>query len=571
MPNTSKRCQYRFDPPLVTASTRGCSLWASRTGHNGIDPAMCAPVPKASERGSPHYDSATAVGGGRPKVVRGRGWRKRHGTAFQGPPARRPGLARKGGDGTHLDDDDRERVYRASLHGQDSTDDRLATPVLPRLPLLQPTPGAKSGLTINRRQEGGGLRSSEGDGGGIGMEQRYRDLQPGNENHQSVTPQLRPDEGQACHSHPTPPSSSPTDTWCQVRIDRQQMASTNGRPLEAAGPATMISTQQRACRCQRHPNAAHPTTTPRQRHREKRERKLTWKGIQSVATENEARQANENESLQCGSNRIISATRQGGSTSTPTETTRRHAKVAHEGCRGERMRKDGKRLESLKLQTPGKREGGATNAPTEVTRRYAKIAREGCRGERMKKDGKRLESLKLRTPGKREGATNAPTEVTRRHAEVAREGRCEVRAPKSRAARSGIRTKRKMEMAAVAESEHGVVELRTDTKQQNKEHLPAARAASNSGRQTGDKVIPAPNACLVANNFDALKTLTAYLALAETSQNPASLKTWLVLMDQQTGCANSKLYCDGTEGDDGDSRFATFPITPSLLPLLYSL
>ncbi|KAI9429181.1 hypothetical protein H4582DRAFT_2065655 [Lactarius indigo] len=152
-----------------------------------------APVPKASERGSPHYDSATAVGGGQPKVVRGRRRRKKHGTAFQGPPARRPGLARKGGDGTHLDDDDRERVYGASLHGQDS----------------------------NRRQ--------------------------------------------ARHSRPAPPSSSPTDTWCQVRIDRQQTASTNGRPLEAAGPTTMISTQQRARRCQRHPNAAHPTTTPRRR------------------------------------------------------------------------------------------------------------------------------------------------------------------------------------------------------------------------------------------------------------------------------------------------------------------
>ncbi|KAH9011995.1 hypothetical protein EDB85DRAFT_1900648 [Lactarius pseudohatsudake] len=39
----------------------------------------------------------------------------------------------------------------------------------------------------------------------------------------------------------------------------------------------------------------------------------------------------------------------GGNTSTPTETTRRHAKVAREGCRGEGMRKDGKRLEGLKI------------------------------------------------------------------------------------------------------------------------------------------------------------------------------------------------------------------------------
>ncbi|KAI9430899.1 hypothetical protein H4582DRAFT_2063252 [Lactarius indigo] len=152
----------------------------------------CAPVPKASECGSPHYDSATAVGGGWPKVVRGRWRRKRHGAAFQGPPARRPGLARKGGDWYSP----RRRRQRESISS------------------VAPRPG------LDRRQ--------------------------------------------ARHSRPAPPSSSPTDTWCQVRIDRQQTASTNGRPLEAAGPATMISTQQRARRCQRHPNAAHPTTTPRQ-------------------------------------------------------------------------------------------------------------------------------------------------------------------------------------------------------------------------------------------------------------------------------------------------------------------
>ncbi len=40
----------------------------------------------------------------------------------------------KGGDATHLD------IYKqkASHHGQDSTNDGLATPTLPRLPLLQP-------------------------------------------------------------------------------------------------------------------------------------------------------------------------------------------------------------------------------------------------------------------------------------------------------------------------------------------------------------------------------------------------------------------------------------------------
>src|SRR6266702_5770913 len=50
---------------------------------------------------------------------------------------------------------------------------------------------------------------------------------------------------------------------CQVRIDCLQTASTNGRPPGAAGLATQIATQQRVCWCQRHPNAAHPTATPR--------------------------------------------------------------------------------------------------------------------------------------------------------------------------------------------------------------------------------------------------------------------------------------------------------------------
>ncbi len=57
----------------------------------------------------------------------------------------------KGGDSTHLDDD-RRRTYGASLHSQDSTKDRPATPALPCLPLLQPDihSGAKSGLTAYR-------------------------------------------------------------------------------------------------------------------------------------------------------------------------------------------------------------------------------------------------------------------------------------------------------------------------------------------------------------------------------------------------------------------------------------
>jgi len=36
---------------------------------------MHALVPEASERGSPHYNSAKVVGGGQPTVVRGQRWR----------------------------------------------------------------------------------------------------------------------------------------------------------------------------------------------------------------------------------------------------------------------------------------------------------------------------------------------------------------------------------------------------------------------------------------------------------------------------------------------------------------
>src|SRR6266403_5010650 len=55
---------------------------------------------------------------------------------------------------------------------------------------------------------------------------------------------------------------------CQVRIDRLQTASTNGCPPGAAGPTTQIATQQCSRWCQRHPNVAHPTATPRRRQEE---------------------------------------------------------------------------------------------------------------------------------------------------------------------------------------------------------------------------------------------------------------------------------------------------------------
>jgi len=163
-------------------------------------------VPKASERGSPHCDSAKAVGEGRPKVVRGRWRRRRYGATIHDL---QPGdedcrvkvldrlgstkMARKS-DGTHLNDN-RQKTYGALLHGQNSTKDRIATPALPHLPLLRPDicNGAKSGLTAYR--------------------------------------------------------------WQVLMVAH----------WGAAGPATEIATRQRARWCQRHPNAAHPTTTPRRR------------------------------------------------------------------------------------------------------------------------------------------------------------------------------------------------------------------------------------------------------------------------------------------------------------------
>jgi hypothetical protein len=52
-------------------------------------------------------------------------------------------------------------------------------------------------------------------------------------------------------------------------------------------------------------------------------------------------------------------------------------------------------VKSLKLEDTGKWEGGKRTHPTEATRRRVKVAREGCREENMRKDGKGLESLKL--------------------------------------------------------------------------------------------------------------------------------------------------------------------------------
>ncbi len=53
-------------------------------------------------------------------------------------------------DGTHLNDN-RQKMYGASLHSQNLMKDRIATPTLPHLSLLWPDihNGAKSGLTAH--------------------------------------------------------------------------------------------------------------------------------------------------------------------------------------------------------------------------------------------------------------------------------------------------------------------------------------------------------------------------------------------------------------------------------------
>ncbi|KAI9436771.1 hypothetical protein BJY52DRAFT_1230377 [Lactarius psammicola] len=312
---------------------------ASRTGHLDIDPATRAPVPKASECGSPFYDSTSAR---EPDFHSSNGGGRRHGAALQGPPAEdedcrlevtREKLgcsdrARKRGTELTSTTTEREYIERRSTA---RTRRRTGLPLLSCTAFLfpDPTSGAKGSRT------------------------GHNDIDPAT---RALVPKASERGSPLCDSAKAVGGGRP-----KVVRRRRRRGRHRGNRIDQIG---------------------------------RKKKTLTWKGRE-------------------------------GNTSTPTEVTRRHAKVAREGHRGERVRKDGKRLEGLK--TPGKRDG-ATDAPTEATRRHAKVAREGHRGERVRKDGKRLEGLK--TPGKRNGATNAPTEATRRHAKVAREGRREERATK---------------------------------------------------------------------------------------------------------------------------------------------
>ncbi|KAH9022521.1 hypothetical protein EDB83DRAFT_2320277 [Lactarius deliciosus] len=102
---------------------------ASRTGHNDIDPATHTPVPKVSKCNSPHCNSATVVGGRQPKVIRGQQWR-RHGERSRGLQP---------GDEGHQ-------------WSQDLMKDSLPLPSYPAILFSDLTLGAKSGLTVTRRQ-----------------------------------------------------------------------------------------------------------------------------------------------------------------------------------------------------------------------------------------------------------------------------------------------------------------------------------------------------------------------------------------------------------------------------------
>ncbi|KAH9027142.1 hypothetical protein EDB84DRAFT_1439957 [Lactarius hengduanensis] len=118
----------------------------SRTGHNDIDPATRTLVPEASERGSPHCDSATAVGGGGLRSSEGDGGGRGMEQHYRGlqpgnedyrvtrEKLRCSNRTWKGSNRTHLDDDDQSEHMERRSHSQDPMKDRPATPALPRLP-----------------------------------------------------------------------------------------------------------------------------------------------------------------------------------------------------------------------------------------------------------------------------------------------------------------------------------------------------------------------------------------------------------------------------------------------------
>ncbi|KAI9437086.1 hypothetical protein BJY52DRAFT_1230249 [Lactarius psammicola] len=291
-------------------------------------------------------ESTKAVGEGRPKVVRGRRQRRRYGATTH--------------DLQRGDEDCRvETENKRSITPRPELDQGQACHSSPApFPLLRPDirNGAKSGLTAYRRRvltvahKGAAGPATEiatrnaraGEGRpkvvrGRRRRRRYgattHDLQPGdedcrveendgthlNDNRQknvwSIAPRPELDRpGQACHSSPAPLSSSPPD----IR-NGAKSGLTAYRRRGAAGPATEIATQQRARRCQRHPNRLTSLDSAKA----------------STATENEARQACESESLRRQSDESHVPPGGGEATSTPTEATRRHANVARGGYRAE--------------------------------------------------------------------------------------------------------------------------------------------------------------------------------------------------------------------------------------------
>ena len=101
----------------------------------------------------------------------------------------------------------------------------------------------------------------------------------------------------------------------------------------------------------------------------KKTRILTWKDRQSTATENKMRQACESESLQCRSSKshVPLGRRESHKHSHQGNQVARQC-VTHEGCHEERMGKDRKCLEYLKIEVTRQGQGGQRTCPTEATK-----------------------------------------------------------------------------------------------------------------------------------------------------------------------------------------------------------
>ncbi|KAF8263923.1 hypothetical protein EI94DRAFT_1703651 [Lactarius quietus] len=227
-----------------------------------LDPATCTSVPKASKHNSPHSDSATSVGLKWPNVVRGR-WRKkrvaaslhnlRSGQSWEVKP---PALVKVACEGCQAE---RIRKDGKSLKTVDTTQKGTSEGQQTR-PTKQPrrcVKVARKGCREEKVKKYSNERPRITVRGDIvaGWWQRVTE-------HCSTNTDL--DNGKQ-RAFPLSISTRKRGLGVKSGLTAYKTASTNGLPTKAAGPATMIPTQQRACRCQWLPNAAHPTATPRLR------------------------------------------------------------------------------------------------------------------------------------------------------------------------------------------------------------------------------------------------------------------------------------------------------------------